>query len=506
MPADPDNAPPASAGGSADKDGAGTAADQGSLGRSIGLTALSTLLPGLGLAFTRRRVLGIGIFAAFLLLGSLTWWYVASHGLLHAAANAVDGKLGALMALIVVGAVVWIGAIALTAYTTRPHTSNGPPAPVLQGFVALMALLVAVPAGAAFAGVNTTRNAVPQILTGPISSSTTSAKPTHSSTPTPPTINPTLLAVKSRLPKNFWKDTSRVNLLFIGSDAGPDRTGVRTDALMVASVDTKNAVTTLIGIPRNLENLPFPASNPLHTIWPNGFNCGAACILDAVWTQASQHANLFPKSDSNPGLSTTRDVVSNLLGLRIDHTVVADLSGFPKLVDAMGGVVVTVHQRLPIGGVINPGVGIVPGSIHGWIDPGKQRLKGKKALWFTRSRATTNDFSRMRRQRCMIGAVLDQVNPVKMLASYPSLVKTLRADVRIDITPKELPAFAELVQRIQKSTIRSLPLTPNNISTTRPSVSAIRALVSNAINGKAVKRTSKAAAADDGVSNVADAC
>jgi len=77
-------------------------------------------------------------------------------------------------------------------------------------------------------------------------------------------------------------------------------------------------------------------------------------------------------------------------------------------------VTVTVHDRIPIGGSHDASGGITPGSIKGWIEKGTQHLNGYKALWFSRSRATTDDYSRMRRQRCMVGALLTQVNPVAL--------------------------------------------------------------------------------------------
>ncbi|WP_252975857.1 hypothetical protein [Janibacter melonis] len=59
-----------------------------------------------------------------------------------------------------------------------------------------------------------------------------------------------------------WEGTDRVNILLVGSDAGPDRTGVRPDS-MVASIDTTTGKTVLFGIPRNLQNIPLSPDSPL---------------------------------------------------------------------------------------------------------------------------------------------------------------------------------------------------------------------------------------------------
>ena len=251
--------------------------------------------------------------------------------------------------------------------------------------------------------------------------------------------------------------------------------------MIVASIDTHSGNAVLFGVPRNLQDVPFPKNNPLHKLYPNGFDCGPECLMDAVWNQARDHKDLF-KGDPNPGLTTTQDVLSQILGLPIDYTLIMDLHGFTELVDAMGGVDIDVKERLPIGGEVIPGVGIKPGSIHGWIEPGKQHLNGRQALWYSRSRATTDDYSRMRRQRCMVGALLTQVNPVKILRKYPSLAKVAKNNIQTDIAAKELPAWVELVERIQKGEIHSLTFTIKNTNVVHPDFPKMRTMVKNAIN------------------------
>ena len=113
-----------------------------------------------------------------------------------------------------------------------------------------------------------------------------------------------------------WANVGRVNMLLIGSDYAPhsDRIGVRTDSIVVASIDTKTGNTVLFGLPRNLEKVPFPASDPLSKVWPNGFNCGGVCLLNAVWQQGEINKNLFPNGGRDAGIIATRDAVSEVLG------------------------------------------------------------------------------------------------------------------------------------------------------------------------------------------------
>ena len=142
-----------------------------------------------------------------------------------------------------------------------------------------------------------------------------------------------------------WADVPRVNTLLIGSDAGKDRWGTRTDSMMVVSTNTKTGDTLLIGIPRNLERVPFPESNPLHALYPNGYDCGDECLMNGIWTLAESRPDLFP-GVKNPGRQSTVDVVGEITGLDIQQSVVINLRGFKALVDAMGGVDVNVQQKV----------------------------------------------------------------------------------------------------------------------------------------------------------------
>ncbi|HEX2706355.1 MAG TPA: LCP family protein, partial [Candidatus Lustribacter sp.] len=273
-----------------------------------------------------------------------------------------------------------------------------------------------------------------------------------------------------------WAGTARVSVLLIGSDAGADRIGIRTDSMMVASIDTNGGATVLVGVPRNIQNFDFPEDNPLSKVWPNGYNCGSECILTNAWMEAVNHKDLFP-GDPNPGLTTTRGLVSEILGISIDYTAVIDLRGFQDLVDAMGGVTIDIPKAVPI-----YGQGDVNPPISEWIKAGQnQHLDGYHALWYARSRKYDDDFHRMKRQRCVVGALVSEVDPVAMLSRYPAMARAIQKHVRVDIPLADLPAWATLVERIQKGGMRSLALTPENISTVHPDLDSIHALVGKAL-------------------------
>lgn len=442
-------------------------------GRFLGVTVLA-LVPGAGLVAAGRRVAGWTILGLTALALAATAAYLLSGSLVgRAAAFATlavqQSWLVAGVVAIIVLALAWCLTVLWTAWVARPAL---PTSVQRVGAVAVVGALVAAIAAPSSVGV---RYALIQhdVLASTVFSSgtDTSALPGGA----------TLSAPKAGV-ADPWADTPRVNILLLGSDAGADRTGVRTDSMIVASINTRTGDTVLLGVPRSLQNVPFSESNPLHEVWPDGFDCGEVCLMNAVWEQAATvHKDLFP-GNPNPGLTATRDAISQVLGIPIDTYTIIDLKGFQSLVDAMGGVVINVPREIPIGGghpQSNPKAQL---PIYGYIEPGTQRLNGYKALWFARSRQGSDDYDRMGRQRCMVSALLDQANPVSLLAKYPALVKVARDNIQTGIRSQDLPAWVTLVQRVQKGKITSLPLTNKVISTVNPDFDQIHALVQRAID------------------------
>ncbi len=432
-------------------------------GRFAGITTLA-LLPGAGLFAVGRRRLGtLLLLAAGLgvaVLGAVT---VSGNVVERVLSVAVSPNQLLLLAVLAVAVgLLWCATIVATAWRARPERPS--PLQGVVGLVLVAALCLAVIApsakGAQLAMVQ--RDLVTSVFG-------------RSSTPQ------AAGAAKPAAKGDPWRNVPRINLLLLGSDAGADRTGVRTDSMMVASINTKTGNTVLIGLPRNLQRVPFPASNPLSRIWPNGFDCGDQCLLNAVWDQAAvQHPDLFP-GNKNPGLTTTRDVISEILGMRLDAYAIIDLRGFQSLVNAMGGVTVNVPRDIPIGGGKNLSTGAdLP--ITGYIKAGRRHLNGYEALWFSRSRSGSDDYDRMRRQRCMVGNLVNQVNPVQLLGKYAQLASVFKKNIQTDIPQAQLQAWVTLVQRMQKGKITSLPLTNQVIDTVNPDFEAIRAYVKTALN------------------------
>jgi LCP family protein required for cell wall assembly len=277
-------------------------------------------------------------------------------------------------------------------------------------------------------------------------------------------------------------DKERVNVLLLGGDAGHNREGTRTDTVIVASIDTETGDTTLISLPRNLQNLPFPEDSPLADVYPAPLGFTGATesdgLLNAVYDSGpAAHPDILGPTD-NPGADFLKLGVGEALGLTIDYYVLVNLDGFKELVNALGGITVNVNYWVPIGG--SESEGVLP---DGYIAPGpNQKLGGYHALMYARGRYGLTDYDRMARQRCAIDAIIDAADPITLLRRYERLAETTKDIVLTDIPSRVLDDFVDLAFQVKDADVRSLVFDTSVIEPAYPDYEKMRRLVDEALN------------------------
>jgi LCP family protein required for cell wall assembly len=260
----------------------------------------------------------------------------------------------------------------------------------------------------------------------------------------------------------------RLNVLLLGGDSGKSRVGTRPDSITLASVDVATGRTVMFSLPRNLEHARFPAGTPLQTEFPRGFDG----MLNSVYTYGVEHAELFP-GVRDPGAEATKQAVAGTLGLPVHYYVLVNLKGFRELVDALGGIRIDVEARVPIGGIGSP--------VVGYIEPGVQKLDGYHALWYSRSREGSTDYVRMARQRCVMGALLAQAEPMTVLRRFQAIASSAKALVQTDLPQQGLPGMVELALRAKGRKVTSVQFVPPLITSAEPDVELIQARVRRAV-------------------------
>jgi polyisoprenyl-teichoic acid--peptidoglycan teichoic acid transferase len=271
-------------------------------------------------------------------------------------------------------------------------------------------------------------------------------------------------------------DKGRYNVLLLGGDSGANRIGTRPDSITLASIDADTGRAVLIGLPRNMAKVPFPAGTAMAKQFPDGFkwdNCAENCLLNGVYTYAMGHKQLFP-GVKEPGLLATRQAVEAVTGLKVNYHVLIDIAGFAHLLDAVGGVTVDVGKKVPIGGIGGP--------IKGYITPGKNKhLDGYHAMWFARSRAGATDYERMTRQKCVMTAMLNQLSPQTVLTKFQGIASASKEVVQTDIPAGDLGTLMDLALDAKKLPVSSFSPTPPLIHTGDPDFELIRTKVAQAI-------------------------
>lgn len=435
--ADPTNAEP------------GSAHHQHLFTRSLLWTTIGTLIPGLGFWPTRHRKLGVALIVV-VLAGVLGVYIKARTDLGGLAAIAVQPRwLTAIAVGLLALALIWVAVIVGTHLMTRPKLLTGTQRAVGSVAVAGLSMVVAAPLAVASTYALDQKGLVTNVFkTGAQTRSET--RPTDVGTGSDP-----------------WANKPRLNILLLGGDNSAVRDkidpneGIRTDTVMMASIDTATGNTVLIQLPRNMEAFPFPAGSALAKAYPNGYwdgvdNENPEFELNSVWDNVPRdHPNLFKNTDY-PNADAVKYAVQGITGLKPDYFVLLSIDGLQKVIDAMGGVRINVNQRIPMGQNSEQAAAGIPPS-GGWLEPGpNQLLNGYRAMWYARSRSQSNDPQRMARQSCVVKAVIDQANPQTLLTHYESIADAGKNALLTDIPQEVIPAIVPLALKMKDAKVHRL--------------------------------------------------
>jgi LCP family protein required for cell wall assembly len=260
-------------------------------------------------------------------------------------------------------------------------------------------------------------------------------------------------------------------ILLLGGDAGPGRSGLRTDSMILVSIHRPSGRAALISVPRNLEHLLFPPGSPLEQRHPYGFDE----IANAVYPIVSSNESLreaYRVGELRPGAVATAQGIGYSLDVTIDDYVLIDMQGFLEVIDALGGVTVDVRKAVPTPG--NP-----PGAKHPVppvIEAGVQYMDGTLALAYVRSRKSDTDYHRARRQREVLAALASQVSLADALTGYSAVTSALGDSLRTSLTTEEFTNLLALLGG-ETAIVESVGLVPPLVSPSNPDYDAMAKIV-----------------------------
>jgi LCP family protein required for cell wall assembly len=245
--------------------------------------------------------------------------------------------------------------------------------------------------------------------------------------------------------------SDRVNILMLGySGASHDGTYL-SDSINILSIDPRTNTTTTIPIPRDLwiEGEPaLPQNGKVNEVFAAGYLNGGV----------------------DEGGRAAAEVLSHVIGLKIDHWMAIDFVGFEEMVDAVGGVTVDNPRRFDFTtdeNFYNRGIW------SGAFEKGRLELDGAQALAYTRARYTSDpaeasDFARSVRQSRVLAALKTKLGAGGLGSLGPGLrlMGALEGRMRTDLSAVDLFLLSGHLgsdRRIELSEDQILEATTNTI-------------------------------------------
>ena len=246
----------------------------------------------------------------------------------------------------------------------------------------------------------------------------------------------------------FPGEGSYFSILLVGEDRDYARNGEaidstgRMDAIMLLVVPRRDKAALLMSIPRD-SLVKFPGG-------------GRRRINSA---------------SAIGGMDLARQVVSELVGLDVHRHASVNFAGFTEIVDAVGGVDITVDRRMKYTDRA--------GEYSIDLEPGAYHMDGEMALNYVRYRHDAlGDISRTARQQQFFRALLDELASWRAIRSIKEIVKIAQDNTNTDLSVREMAAVGWRLRKLDPSALQSVTL-PGHFQGAywEPDYEAIHALV-----------------------------
>jgi LCP family protein required for cell wall assembly len=236
--------------------------------------------------------------------------------------------------------------------------------------------------------------------------------------------------------KELKKDTHKqTNFLLVGvGGEGHDGSNL-TDTIILASLSEKDKTVKMLSLPRDLYiDDKVTGGQRVNKIYDTYFN---------------------KYDSSSKAMEKLAETVTTLTGIPVHYTIKVNFDGFVKIVDALGGVTVNVEKSIndpfyPKGETIKYETFTIQAGI--------QELDGETALKYARSRKTTSDFDRAKRQQQLLSAIKEKALSLNILTD-PGKIQTLYGSVadslETNLTVAEIIELAKISKDINKDQLQS---------------------------------------------------
>jgi polyisoprenyl-teichoic acid--peptidoglycan teichoic acid transferase len=201
----------------------------------------------------------------------------------------------------------------------------------------------------------------------------------------------------------------QVNILLLGSDERPEVGGLRTDVMILLTINPEEGTASLTSFPRDLY------------------------VYIPGWTM--QRINT---AQAHGGFETTAMTFDYNFGVRPHFYVMINFGSFISVIDSLGGIDVDVAVGL---GDNRDDFG------YYYVPPGVTHMDGATALWYVRSRYTTSDFDRTRRQQEVLQGAFKRLLQLDSVSRAPELFQIYRENVTTDMEFHDIAGLLPVAAR-----------------------------------------------------------
>ena len=259
---------------------------------------------------------------------------------------------------------------------------------------------------------------------------TWTASPAAIQPTTTATIVPTLLSETATPSSPFLACSGLppMTILAIGTDVRPgqQRYGL-TDVMRAIRVDFQAQRVATLEFPRDLW-VKIPG------------------IEQNLKTDHQKLNTAYAYGSPDYGPSLLANTLDLNFGLHVDHYIVANMNVFAEVVDALGGLDVTI----PEGGI--DGRTSTDRSARLVFPEGPQHLNGEQALTLARMR-NVSVFARADHQNMVMCALRKKIESPETILRLPAIINTFMKNIQTDLTPEQISQLACLGTQMPRSNI-----------------------------------------------------
>jgi LCP family protein required for cell wall assembly len=229
------------------------------------------------------------------------------------------------------------------------------------------------------------------------------------------------------------------NVLMLGTGGKGHDGADLTDTIIVASIDQKNKLVPMLSIPRD-----FYVDVP---------QIGGGVRINNVYELGKA------KYDSVTAMNLVKESVEEITGVDIHYYVKIDFDGFKDIVDSLGGVDIYVEDA--IHDPYYPKDGTIKYETFN-LAAGEQHLDGETALKYARSRKTTSDFDRSKRQQKLLFAIKNKAMTKNILLNpgkITNLYNAVSSHIETNLSIRHIIELAKVSQDFHKENIVSRVIT-----------------------------------------------